>query len=283
MAYEDIQYERDGNRVTITLDRPDSLNALSIRMSDELEDAIERVKGARDIRFVVFTGAGGNFCAGDDITEMPEWGDPQDVMHRIGLYQQMSREVERLDQVTVAAIDGYATGGGLELTMVCDFAIATERAQWGMPEINWGITPGWGGTTRLTRLVGLRKAKEVNMLGNLHPAAEAADLGLWNRAVPPADLWDEVDDLIEVLDSKNQQTMRQMKFVLNNGAEISLPNALALEQLNEGLSASNAWDVGPVEDSEPGEGLESFRGKDEVYRRRRDLSDYFWTEPPSTD
>jgi enoyl-CoA hydratase len=278
MSYQDIRLERDGGIATITFDRPDSLNSLSIGMSDELEDAIERLKGDRSIDFVVFTGANNTFCSGDDITEMPEWGDPADVMDRISRYQRLSQEIQDLQKVTIAAVDGYATGGGLEITMVCDFVVATERAEWGMPEVNWGITPGWGGTTRLTRYVGLRRAREINMIGAIHPAEEAVEEGLWNKAVPAEDLDTAVASLIEVLESKNMQTLRQLKLVLNYGAETPVPLALGFERMNEGLSASNAWDVGPVSDAEPGEGLEAFRSKNEKYERLRELSDDFWIE-----
>lgn len=276
--YNTISFERDENIATLTLDRPESLNAISIEMSEELEHVIDRVDGDRDIDFLVLQGADDTFCAGDDITEMPEWGDPADVMHRISLYQRLAQNVKHLDQITVAAVDGYATGGGLELTMCCDFVVATDRAKWGMPEVNWGITPGWGGTTQLTRYVGLRKAKEVNLIGALYPAEDAVEYDLWNRIVPPEELDDEVARLIEVLESKNRQTLRQLKFVLNYGAETPMPLAMGFERINEGLSASNAWDVGPVSDSEPGEGLEAFREKNELYERRRDLSDDFWIE-----
>lgn len=278
MDYQDIRLDREDGIATITFDRPDSLNSLSINMSEELADAVDRIGGDRSIDFVVFQGADDTFCSGDDITEMHEWGDPADVMHRISLYQRLSQEIEHLQQVTIAAVDGFACGGGLEITMSCDFVIATERAKWGMPEVNWGITPGWGGTTRLTRFVGLRKAKEVNMIGALHPAGEAVEEGLWNRAVPADRLQDEVASLIEVLESKNTQTLRQLKFVLNYGAETPVPLAFGFEQMNEGLSASNAWGVGPIEDSEPGMGLEAFREKNEYLEHVRELSDDFWVD-----
>src|SRR5438270_616704 len=132
----------------------------------------------------VGVGAGGTFCAGDDITEMSRWGDANGVMRRVAGYQHMADTLERLDKVTVARVDGYAVGGGLEITMACDFVVAAASARWGMPEVDVGITPGWGGTTRMARLVGRRMTKEVNLLGALHPARRAADLGLWNRVVP---------------------------------------------------------------------------------------------------
>lgn len=278
MAYNDLRFDIDDNVATITLDRPDSLNSLSINLSEELGDAIESLNGNRDVDFVVIRGANGTFCSGDDITEMHEWGDPADVMHRISLYQRLSREIEELDQVTVAAVEGYATGGGLEITMACDFVVATEDAKWGMPEVNWGITPGWGGTTRLTRYIGLRRAKEINMIGAIQDAEKAEEWGLWNRVVDPDDLEEEVEDLLEVLESKNQQTLRQLKFVLNYGAETPLPLALGFERMNEGISASNAWGLDPIRDSEPGEGLRAFREKNDMYDKVRELSEDFWAD-----
>jgi enoyl-CoA hydratase len=103
----------------------------------------------------------------------------------------MADTLADLDKVTIAAVDGFAVGGGLEITMACDFVVAAARARWGMPEVDVGITPGWGGTTRLTRLIGRRMAKEVNLLGALHPAARAVELGLWNRVVDSELLGDE--------------------------------------------------------------------------------------------
>src|SRR5947208_8387985 len=131
----------------------------------------------------------------------------------------MANQIEELDKITIAAVDGYAVGGGLEITMACDFVIATERAVWGMPEVDSGITPGWGGTTRMARLIGRRMTKEINMLGALHPARRAVELGLWNRAVPNGELERHVEQLLEVLASKNQQALRQLKFIINKGVE----------------------------------------------------------------
>src|SRR4029077_13601591 len=154
--------------------------------------------------------AGDTFCAGDDINEMYTWGDANGVMRRARLYQTMANALEELDKVTVAAVDGFAVGGGLEITMACDFVVATQRAKWGMPEVDVGITPGWGGTTRMARLIGRRMTKEINFLGALHPAARAAELGLWNRIVPPDRLAPEVEALIEILLTKNHQALRQL-------------------------------------------------------------------------
>ena len=158
--------------------------------------ALEHLRDSADVKVVVIRGAGGSFCAGDDITEMPEWGTAEAVMRRVRAYQHMADVLEALDKVTVAAVEGFAVGGGLELTMACDFVLAADSARWGMPEVDVGITPGWGGTTRLARLIGRRLAKEVNLLGALHPATRAAELGLWNRVVPDDRLEPEVQALI---------------------------------------------------------------------------------------
>ncbi|MGA8745181.1 MAG: enoyl-CoA hydratase/isomerase family protein [Solirubrobacterales bacterium] len=179
-----LTYHEEHGLARITLARPEVHNALSMQLSAELIQAIHRVRESRDITALVIAGAGDTFCAGDDITEMPPWGDANDVMRRVCLYQQMADALEGIDKTTVAAVDGFAVGGGLEITMACDFVIATRRARWGMPEIDSGITPGWGGTTRMTRLIGRRMTKEVNLLGALHPASRAVELGLWNRVVP---------------------------------------------------------------------------------------------------
>ena len=170
MEFNQLIYEVKENVAWITLNRPQVMNALSMRLSDELVLAIEEVRKSTKLKFLVIKGAGDNFCVGDDIKEMIKWGDANDIMRRVRFYQNMANQLEELDKITIAAVDGYAVGGGLEITMVCDFVVATERAKWGMPEVDVGITPGWGGTTRLARLIGRRRVKEINLIGALHPA-----------------------------------------------------------------------------------------------------------------
>jgi enoyl-CoA hydratase/carnithine racemase len=121
------------------------------------------------------------------------------------------------------------TGGGLELTLVCDFVVATDRSRWGMPEIDWDITPGWGGVTRLARFAGRRKAKEWNLIGPLFSAQVAERYDLINRICAPEDLGEEVDALVEVMSAKNPVTVRRSKFVLNKGADLPLSGAMAFE------------------------------------------------------
>jgi enoyl-CoA hydratase len=277
--FELLRYEERGRVARITLDRPDKRNALSIALSAELTDAIELVSDSTDVKVLVLQGAGDTFCAGDDITEMDAWGDANGVTRRVRLYQGMANALEELDKVTIAAVDGFAVGGGLEITMACDFVIATARAVWGMPEVDVGITPGWGGTTRMARLIGRRMAKEVNLLGGLYPAARAAHLGLWNRVVAAERLDAEVDALIEVLLSKNQQAVRQLKFIINRGVEADLYTAQGFETLSAGLTAAvnGAW---IVPDADDGAGIRAFIDKDSLWQRRRRLAQRFWSDGP---
>jgi enoyl-CoA hydratase/carnithine racemase len=225
----------------------------------------------------VIKGAGENFCAGDDLTEMLQWGNANDFMRRGRLYQSMADQLEDLDKITICAVDGYAVGGGLEITMACDFVIATERARWGMPEIDWGLTPGWGGTTRMARLIGRRMTKEINMLGAIHPARRALELNSWNRVVPDDKLDDEVLSLLELLATKHQQGLRQMKFIINKGVECDLHTAQGFEALSGGLIAAvnGLWEV---PDADKGQGLHAFATKNDLKKKRRDMARNFWVD-----
>ena len=278
-SFELLRYVEEGPVARITLDRPEKRNALSIALSDELIRAIALVQDSTDVKLLVIQGAGETFCAGDDITEMHAWGNANGVTRRVRLYQAMANALEELDKVTVAAVDGFAVGGGLEITMACDFVVATERAVWGMPEVDVGITPGWGGTTRMARLIGRRMTKEVNLLGALHPAARAVQLGLWNRVVPSNRLAPEVDALVEVLLSKNQQAVRQLKFIINRGVEADLYTAQGFETLSAGLTAAvnGAWQV---PDADGGEGIVAFTDKSRLWQHRRELATQFWSDGP---
>jgi enoyl-CoA hydratase/carnithine racemase/ketosteroid isomerase-like protein len=278
--FEQLVYEEEGPVVRITLNRPRRHNALSMQLSAELTAALERIQASETARVLVITGAGETFCAGDDITEMGLWGNANQIMRRVAGYQRMADTLEALDKVTIAAVDGYAVGGGLEITMACDFVIATRRALWGMPEVDVGITPGWGGTTRMARLIGRRMTKEVNLLGALHPASRAAELGLWNRVVEDERLEAEVEALIEVALAKNQQAVRQLKFIINNGVEADLHTAQGFEVLSAGLTGAvnGAWQI---EDADQAAGIVSFVTDGEQWRSRRATARDFWTDGPT--
>jgi enoyl-CoA hydratase len=277
MKFKDLLYTEKDQVAWITLNRPKAYNALSMNLSDELVTAIEMVRKSTTLKFLVIKGAGDNFCVGDDITEMPQWGNANEVMRRVRYYQNMANQLEELDKITISAVDGYAVGGGLEITMACDFVIATERARWGMPEVDVGITPGWGGTTRLARLIGRRMTKEVNMLGAIHHARRAVELGLWNRVVPNDQLDTEVNRLLELLRTKHQQGLRQLKFIINRGVECDLYTAQGFEALSGALiGAISGWRE--IEDADKGTGVDAFIRKSELWDKRRSLATNFWVD-----
>jgi enoyl-CoA hydratase len=290
MTTKPLVFTMEGDVARIILNRPEVRNALSMELSDMLIAKIQEVKKSTDVKFLVVKGAGNTFCAGDDITEMLKWGDDEHgqstqgangVLRRVRIYQDMANSLEELDKITICAVDGYAVGGGLEITMACDFVIATDRAIWGMPEVDSGLTPGWGGTTRMARYIGKRRTKEVNLIGALLPAKKAVDWGLWNRVVPADRLDEEVEALLEVLRVKNQQACRQLKYIINRGCETELYTAQGFEMLSAGLSAAvnGYWQVA---DADQGSGVVNFAEKGELWRQRRALSRNFWADHTAT-
>lgn len=279
--FRDLIFEDRGEVAKVTLNRPEVTNALSIRLSDELLKAIEYLRDSSRHKVVVIEGAGGNFCAGDDLTEMGSgaWGNANQVMRRVRLYQHMANTLEELDKITVCTVDGFCVGGGLEITMACDFVICTERARWGMPEVDWGITPGWGGTTRMARLIGRRMAKEINLLGALHPARRGLELGLFNRVVPNDGLEAETQRLVDLLLMKNQQGLRQLKFMINKNVEADLYTAQGFEAMGAALTgaALGGWEI-PDADGSHGWHAYKARDPDSAIRKRRDLAKDFWVD-----
>jgi len=277
MKFENLIYKEIEETAWILLNRPEVMNALSMKLSEEIVEAIEIVRQSTKLKFLVIKGEGPNFCVGDDITEMIKWGNANDITRRCRYYQNMANQLEELDKITIAAVDGYAVGGGLEITMVCDFVIATERSKWGMPEVDVGITPGWGGTTRLSRLIGRRRAKEINLIGALHTSKKAVDWNLWNRVVANDQLDEEVERLLEVLKSKNQQGMRQLKFIINRGVECDLYTAQGFEVLSGALTGavSGFW---KIKDADQGKGVLGFTAKDGLWQTRRRLAKGFWVD-----
>jgi enoyl-CoA hydratase len=275
--FEQLIYKEDGPVAHITLNRPERRNALSMQLSEELTDALEVVRASEAVKVLVIQGASETFCSGDDITEMRSWGNANAILRRVRGYQRMADALADLDKVTIAAVDGFAVGGGLEITMACDFVIATSRARWGMPEVDVVITPGWGGTTRMARLIGRRMTKEINLLGALHPASRAVELGLWNRVVDEGRLREEVDALVRVLLSKNQQALRQLKFIIDHGAEADLHTAQGFEALSAGLTGAvtGAWQIA---DADQASGIMSFITGGEQWNARRALARDFWTD-----
>ena len=225
---EKLYVEKNGPVTRITLNRPRIHNCLDRELSQELQDAIMAVNRDRECKILVLTGAGNTFCAGDDIKEFNDW-KPEDPEWQVRIYQHTVRLLENLLPVTIALVDGICTGGGLELTLASDFVIATDRSRWGMPEINWDITPGWGGTAKIAKFAGRRKALEWNLLGTLFSAEKAERYDLVNRVVAPEDLESEGAKLIEILLSKNQQAVACTKHFVKKGADMDFANVMAFE------------------------------------------------------
>jgi enoyl-CoA hydratase len=220
--------ERNGPVTTVTLNRPQVHNALDKEISAELNAVVKEINVDRDCRVVIFKGAGNTFCAGDDIKEISTWG-PNDGPWQIRQYQETVDIIQNMYPITIAAVDGVCTGGGLELTLVCDFVIATSSSRWGMPEINWDITPGWGGCSRLARYAGPRKTKEWNLLGAMFTGETAERYDLVNRLTTPERLERDVQDLTAAMLEKDVTAVRCTKHFLNAAAECSTEIGLAFE------------------------------------------------------
>jgi enoyl-CoA hydratase/carnithine racemase len=219
---------REGPVTTITLNRPECHNALDRELSAELNDAVKKVSVDRDCRVLILRGAGDTFCAGDDIKEFNDW-KPSDFTWQVRLYQDTVNIIDNLVPITIAAVDGVCTGGGLELTLVCDFVVATSRSRWGMPEINWDVTPGWGGTAKIAKFAGRRKAKEWNLTGALFNAAAAERHNLVNRLCEPEAVDREIDALVEVMLAKHPTTLQVTKYFLDKGADLDFANSMIFE------------------------------------------------------
>jgi enoyl-CoA hydratase len=237
MAFETllVERERDGMLVVVTLNRPKQLNAINRTMVRELDELCARLEGDAAARVVLFTGAGERaFLAGADIGEFVGLS-PVEALTFSQRIQRLYSRIEALPQVTVAAVNGFALGGGCELTQCCDFVLAAETARFGQPEVNLGVIPGAGGTQRLARIVGMHRAKELNLLGEMIDAQEAHRIGIANRVVPGDRLMAEARALADKLLAKAPITLRLIKEAMNEGYDLDLPKGLAIE--------AKAWGV----------------------------------------
>jgi enoyl-CoA hydratase len=224
-----VERDRDGMLVTVTLNRPKQLNAVNGTMVRELDELCAALEGDPRARVVILTGAGERaFLAGADIGEFVGM-TPVEALGFGQRIQRLYSRIEALRQITIAAVNGFALGGGCELTQCCDLVVASESARFGQPEVNLGVIPGAGGTQRLPRLVGMHRAKELNLLGEMIDASEAHRIGLANRVVPAGRLLPEARALAEKLLAKAPITLRLIKEAMNEGCDLDLPKALAIE------------------------------------------------------
>jgi len=214
---------QDGPVLTITLNRPDRLNAFSAEMFADVGGAVELVSEMRDARVVVFTGAGRAFCSGADLANVADYHSESEgdtLAAGIRQAQGVLDRVEALPQATIAAINGHAVGAGLQLGLACDFRIAVAGAKLGLSDVKIGIIPALGATTRLPRLIGLAKTKELILKGDLVTAEEAFDMGMINRVVGADELEEAVKELSEKLASRAPLAMEAAKRLLNAGASL---------------------------------------------------------------
>lgn len=229
MAFNTLLVERSDGIATVTLNRPKALNAINREMTRELAQVAEECERDPAVRVVIITGAGDRaFLAGADISEF-QGVTPLEALGFSQRIQALYTRIERLPQPTIAAVNGFALGGGCELTQVCDLVIASETARFGQPEVNLGILPGAGGTQRLARLVGRHRAKEICLTGDMLDAHEAYRIGLVNRVVPPDRLMAEARAVAERLREKSAATLRLIKEAIDEGYDLALEAGLAVE------------------------------------------------------
>ena len=222
--------DRDGAVATITLNRPKQLNALSAAVTGEVSAAIDELQADNAVRAIIITGAGERaFAAGADIGELNQIGSATDGRRMAERSHQLGRKMADLPKPIIAAINGFALGGGLELALACDIRIAADTAQVGLPEVTLGIMPGWGGTQRLARLVGPGAAKLLMMTGDRIDAGEALRLGIVERVVPAAELTDAAKQIAHKLAAAPPLSIDAIKQAVNRGLHMALDDANALE------------------------------------------------------
>lgn len=238
MNFETLLVERDGAVAVVTINRPKVLNALNTQTIDELEQVMRELQGDDTVRAIVLTGAGEkSFVAGADINELAVLS-PADGQRHGRRGQAVFDLIEQLGKPSVAAINGFALGGGCELAMACTIRLASDTARLGQPEINLGIIPGYAGSQRLPRLVGKGRALEILLTGDMVPAARAYEIGLVNKVVPAAELLAEAKKLAATLASKAPLATRYILEAVNHGMEMPLPDGQFLEGTLFGLVAS---------------------------------------------
>lgn len=228
MAYETIIVEITDHVALIKLNRPDALNALNAQLLDELSQAVREADANDKVRCLVVTGSEKAFAAGADIKEMSEKSFVE--AFSTDLFGKQADSILQCRKPIIAAVCGYALGGGCELAMMCDFIIASDTAKFGQPEINLGVVAGIGGTQRLTRLVGKAKSMDMHLTGRFMDAGEAERSGLVSRVVPAKKLMDEAMAAAAKITEKSQIATMAVKEAVNRAEETSLREGLLFER-----------------------------------------------------
>ncbi len=219
--------KKDGIAI-VTMNRPKALNALNSEMLKEIKGVIKELNSDESVKVVVFTGSGKSFVAGADIAEMSELSAEEGrAFAQLG--QGVFRHIEIMNKPTIAAINGFALGGGCEISMSCDIRIASTKAKFGQPEVGLGITPGFSGTVRLSRVVGVAKAKELIYTAKIISADEAQKIGLVNQVVEPDDLMDTAMAMAKEIASKAPLAVRYAKEAINRALDVDIDTGNSIE------------------------------------------------------
>ena len=228
MELKNVILEKEGHLATVTINRPKALNALNSETLKDLDTVIEDLEKDSNVYAVIVTGAGEkSFVAGADIAEMKDLNEEQGKEFGI-LGNNVFRRLENLDKPVIAAISGFALGGGCELAMSCDIRIASEKAKFAQPEAGLGITPGFGGTQRLARIVGLGKAKEMIYTCDMIKADEAYRIGLVNKVVPLESLMDEAKAMANKIMANAPIAVKYCKDAINRGMLVDIDKAILI-------------------------------------------------------
>ena len=227
MNFENVIVETDGAIGVVTLNRPQALNALSYALVKDLSLAMQELDRDKDVRVIIVTGGEKVFAAGADIKEMADRGPFDERIHeRLGYRDQ----INKIAKPVIAAVSGFALGGGCELAMSCDIIIASETARFGQPEVNLGIIPGSGGTQRLTHLVGKHRAMELVLTGEIINAVDAERFGLINRVVPVELLLEEAKNIAKKIAAKPALAIKEAKEAVLKAANTALDEGLEFER-----------------------------------------------------
>lgn len=229
MAYETLLCSVENNIATITFNRPKALNALNGALLTEFNAALDEISANEEVRVLVLTGSGDKaFVAGADITELAKLNPLQAKLFAKKGHDAIGK-LQALPIPVVAAVNGFALGGGSEMALACDFIYASENAKFGLPEITLGIIPGFGGTQRLPRLIGANMAKEMIFTGKMLSAAEAKEIGMVNKVVAPESLMEDVMKTASAMAAKGRVALRAAKQVVNAGLGTDLATGCAME------------------------------------------------------
>jgi len=227
MNFENVIVEKDGAIAVVTLNRPQALNALSYGLVKDLCLAMQELDRNKEVRVMIVTGGEKVFAAGADIKEMADRGPFDERIHQRLDYRD---QINKVTKPVIAAVSGFALGGGCELAMSCDIIIAAETARFGQPEVNLGIIPGSGGTQRLTRLLGKHRAMEMVLTGDIVNAADAERFGLVNRVVPVELLLEEAKNVAKKIAAKPALAIKEAKEAVLKAANSSLDEGLEFER-----------------------------------------------------